>query len=78
MEKTSLESFNKPDPVFADKIMLNGQYYSKNQNERKDIHTILYYVDKNNPLSSDLFEQNKDPQFKNWEWAVRNYYNLPD
>jgi len=78
LEKTSLESFNKPDPVFADKIMLNGQYYSKNQNERKDIHTILYYVDKNNPLSSDLFEQNKDPQFKNWEWAVRNYYNLPD
>ena len=77
LEKGPLESFNKPDPVFVNKIMLNGRYYSQ-QESTKDIHTILYYVDRANPLDLSFPDQSKlDSQFNNWEWAVRKYYNLP-
>ncbi|MDO8496605.1 MAG: transglycosylase domain-containing protein [bacterium] len=77
LENGPIESFNKPDPVFVNKIMLNGRYYSQ-QESTKDIHTILYYVDRANPLDLSFPDQSKlDPQFNNWEWAVRKYYNLP-
>ncbi len=77
LEKAPIESFNRPDPVFTSKIMLSGHYYPQ-QGSTEDIHTILYYVDRANPLSlSSPIEPKLDSQFDNWEWAVRKYYNLP-
>lgn len=70
LEKIPMDSFNKPSPVFSDKPMLNGQY-------SQDIHNILYYVDIKNPLGPIPTNPTEDPQFKNWEWAVRSYFNLP-
>lgn len=78
LEKMPLETFNRPDPVFVDKIMLNGQYFYQSESAVNDIHNILYYVDRNNPLSVFPLQPQSDPQFNNWEWAVRKYYSLPN
>ena len=69
------ESFNKPDPVFANKIMLNGSYiYKKSADSPPEIHSILYYVNKKDPLGSFPADPANDPQFNNWEWAIRSVY----
>lgn len=62
------ENFLKPDPIVTDHIMLNGDYHGYD-----GIHTILYYVDKNNPLNAAPSNPSSDPQFKNWEEAVRRW-----
>jgi len=39
-------------------------------------HTILHYISKKNPLSSDTSQD--DPQYKNWEAAIQNWVgNVP-
>jgi len=44
--------------------MLNGTAGPQN-------HSILYYVNKNNPLIEG--SSVNDSQFQNWEWAVNNW-----
>ncbi len=57
------EQFNPPDPVTSNKPMFNGNYvYVNPDTNQKEVHSILYYVDKNSP------------QFNNWEWAVSHYF----
>ena len=69
------ENFNKPDPVFTDKIMLNGQYlYTKSGDSSKEVHTILYYANKNSPLGPFPVDPAVDSQFNNWEAVVKSYY----
>ncbi len=69
------ESFTKPEPVLSDKIMLNGTYlYQSPNSATPEIHTILYYVDRNNPLGGFPGNPDADPQFSNWEWAVHNLF----
>jgi len=36
-------------------------------------HSILYYLDKDDPRGDAPKNPDQDPQFKNWEKAVRNY-----
>lgn len=60
------ESFNNPDPaVTGNKPMLDGEYIINGQ-----VHDILYYVDKNNPLGPIRENPGVDPQFINWELPV--------
>lgn len=66
-----IEDFQKPDPVFTEKTMLNGNYFDENG----ETHTILHYVDKNDIRGPIPLNQVSDPQYNNWEWAVKNYYN---
>ncbi len=47
---------------------------------RQDVHSILYWVDKDTPTGPIPSNPQKDPQFKYWEygvlnWAARNGYN---
>lgn len=65
LEETSPEYFTQPDPVFTDKPILNGQYYGSD-----GIHSILYYVNKNDPTGTAPSNPGNDPQFNNWEAAV--------
>ncbi len=37
-------------------------------------HSILYYVDKDNPRGPAPTNPASDPQFNNWEYGVRRYY----
>ncbi len=45
------------------------------------IHSILYWVDKNNPRGLQPQNPENDPQFERWEYSVRNwveYNNIPE
>ncbi|MEK7658171.1 MAG: PBP1A family penicillin-binding protein [Patescibacteria group bacterium] len=64
------ETFNNPTiEEKSEKTMLDGEY--KNQNG--EIHNILYYTDKNNPLGPEPLNPADDHQFNNWETAVQNW-----
>ncbi len=55
---------------------LATEYTPKEMREEKvvkQIHSILYWVDKNNPLGPNPAFPDDDPQFKLWEYAVRNW-----
>ncbi|MBI3685341.1 PBP1A family penicillin-binding protein [Candidatus Azambacteria bacterium] len=41
----------------------------------KEIHTILQYVDKNNPLGDPRKTPSDDPQYDNWERGVSEWLN---
>ncbi len=64
------EEFPRPEPVFIDKIMLNGNY----KDEDGQHHTILYYIDKNDPRGSIPLNPSDDPQYNNWEWSIQNNF----
>lgn len=66
------ESFIKPDPVSSSKIMLNGEYLP--QDPSLGIHSILYYVDRSDPLGPAPARPDADVQFPNWEWTVQAAY----
>lgn len=82
LEGTPPELFTKPDPIQTSKPILNGDYMAGRQ-----IHDILYYIDKNNPQGPYPVDPEADPQFQNWEkpvlaWANQhiqdfNNYNQP-
>ena len=57
------------------KPILAGNYTANNQ-----IHTILYYVDKNDPTGPPPADPAADPQFNNWETGVINWaqQNIPN
>lgn len=78
------ETFTRPDPVFSEKPMLNGQYivnYSSGSQNYPQIHDLLFYVDKNDPQGPPPAEPENDSQFHNWEepvitWAKTNIGNF--
>jgi 1A family penicillin-binding protein len=39
-----------------------------------DVHNILYYVNKDDPLGEKPKNPKDDPQYKNWEKGVKKYY----
>jgi 1A family penicillin-binding protein len=64
------ETFNKGVETNLSEIqkpMLNGQY-------GYDIHDILYYIDKNNPLGPIPQNPYDDSQFKNWETSAQIWW----
>lgn len=65
---TPPEQFIKPDPITTDKIMLNGSYHGPG-----GIHTVLFYINKNDPLGSHPSNPYSDPQFTNWEASVQKW-----
>ncbi|MEK9173478.1 MAG: PBP1A family penicillin-binding protein [Patescibacteria group bacterium] len=69
------ETFTKPETPIPQKPILRGDYLSN-----KVIHSILYYVDRENPDGPYPDNPGKDPQFKNWEAGVVDWArkNLPD
>jgi membrane carboxypeptidase/penicillin-binding protein len=67
------EFFNRPEPSpAAEKLMLNGNYLGENN----QVHDILYYVDKNDPLGPLPENPEIDSQFLNWEEPVKNWRPL--
>jgi len=62
------ESFSRPDPVFPEKPILRGDYTAGGQ-----IHTILSYVDRRDPLGAPPADPGADSQFINWETSVLNW-----
>ena len=77
ISKYPSESFNDPAPLEpTTKPMLNGQYIitsTVNGVPKIQIHSILYYINKNDPLGPIPQNPSDDSQFINWETAVMNW-----
>ena len=63
------KTFLKPSPIFTENPILRGEF--------PEIRSILFYLDKNNPLAGPPLNPSSDPQFENWErgvleWAKEN------
>ncbi len=78
------ESFTSPAPLPPiNKPMLDGQYLvsttSPNGITSNQVHSILYYVDKNDPTGAAPANPMSDPQFLDWETGVLNWAskNMP-
>lgn len=59
--------------IKKDKYCLANDNCPDGEKEKKKFfsgHTILYYIDKNDPLGEGPKKPEKDSQFKNWEKAV--------
>lgn len=69
LPETSSTTFVQPNPIPPTKPVLDGNYLINNQ-----VHTILYYVDKNDPTGPDPTDPSSDPQFHNWEIGVQNWW----
>ncbi|HEY4525540.1 MAG TPA: transglycosylase domain-containing protein [Candidatus Paceibacterota bacterium] len=69
--------FVEPVQLIRENPVLNGDFSPDGQ-----IHSLLFYIDKNNPLGPKPENPNKDPQFNNWEsavldWAGKNGFSPP-
>ena len=62
------EDFPRPQPIFTEKPVLNNQLVINNE-----IHTLLYYIDKKDPLGPAPIDPKNDSQFENWEGPVRQW-----
>ncbi|MBI5306066.1 PBP1A family penicillin-binding protein [Candidatus Wolfebacteria bacterium] len=71
LKNQPIETFIKPEDNNENikKPMINGDLNNLNG----EIHEILYYVDKNNPLGDQPQNPDFDPQFQNWEIPVKNW-----
>ncbi len=84
LKKYEPKFFAKPDPIqTTSKPMLNGEYIYQsavNGITKPQIHSILYYVDKSDPLGPIPTNPYNDPQFNNWENGVADWTkaNLPN
>lgn len=85
-----LEPFTRPEPILVQKPMLRGSYtvtYALGSQQFPQIHSLLYYVDKDDPHGPAPLRPESDPQFENWEATVLQWaqatipqfasYNLP-
>ncbi len=84
LKKRPLISFNKPNPITVQKPMFNKEHivnYIVGNKVYPQIHDLLFYVDKNDPLGPQPLQPENDSQFKNWEdpilqWAQQNVPNF--
>jgi len=85
LKKYDSEPFTRPEtPAYSPKPMMNGEYIWKpfvDGVARPQVHSILFYVDKNNPLGPVPENPQEDLQFENWElgvweWAKENIPNF--
>ncbi len=66
------ENFNKPDPIENTNPILLGQLP-----EGDSPHSILYYIDKNNPQGLAPKESSTDSLYNAFEVGVKNWLNPP-
>jgi len=64
IQKQGVESFTAPNPGYINKPMMNGQYQNSIGGSLQ-IHSLLYYIDKNNPLGPIPLNPANDSQFYN-------------
>ena len=72
LPKFNKEEFTPAEITPVDKPMLNGNYIIQSPTGF-EIHTILYWVDKNNPLGEKPLNPYNDPQFARWEYSVSKW-----
>jgi len=66
LPKLSKQGFNEPEQATTSKPMLNGEL-------GEEYHSILHYVDKNDPLGKIPENLNQDLQHSHWEAGILNW-----
>ena len=66
-----IENFIKPDPIQNINPILLGKFP-----EGEEPHSILHYIDKNNPLGQPIQNPNSDPMYIQWEEGIKKWLNL--
>jgi membrane carboxypeptidase/penicillin-binding protein PbpC len=61
------ENFTPPDTITNTKPILIGQL------PQGDVNTILYYIDKSNPLGQSPSNPSQDPQYAMWQIGINNW-----
>jgi penicillin-binding protein 1C len=73
LKNLPVEYFDKPDPIDpSTPAIIRGLW----QNDGTNVHSILYWIDKNNPLGQQPLNPQSDPQYINWEYGVQNWWNV--
>jgi len=67
VESNPIENFTPPDPITNRNYVLLGQL------PPGDPNTILYYIDKNNPLGPQPQSPASDPQYFLWQTGINNW-----
>lgn len=67
VSSSPVENFTPPDPITNRSPVLLGQL------PPGDTHTILYYVDKNNPSGPQPQNPASDPQYFSWQAGINNW-----
>lgn len=90
LAKLPEESFSQPEinrvgvkPIIRGEYIDTSNIFSLLQENKtidvtaiyQNIHSILYYVDKSNPLGPNPQNPADDPQYENWEYAVQAWKN---
>ncbi len=71
LENQPIEFFNKPDFISEpDKPILKGEYIINNE-----VHDILYYINKDDPLGPPPSNPESDPQFWNWQNSLSLWWS---
>lgn len=87
--------FPSPEPIYANKSILNGSYFGETtaridvdsqklataltpphkikEKKFRSVHTILRYINKDDPTGSAPENPESDPQFHNWESAIQEW-----
>ncbi len=61
------QKFKNPGPVSSEKLMLGGDI------DKKEPHTILYYIKKEDPTGPVPKNPEEDPQYSSWETGLKNW-----
>ena len=68
------EQFQAPDPIpQTTKPILRGVWLGDEINP--SVHSLLYWVDRKNPLGPAPTNPQDDSQFNRWEYGVQNWFN---
>jgi len=67
VSSSPIENFTPPDPITNRSPILLGEL------QPGDTHTILYYVDKNNPSGPQPQDPASDPQYVIWQAGIDNW-----
>lgn len=77
-----IRGFWQGGDTFTTDILSGGQANeytptsTKKEQSITNVHTILYWVDKNNPLGERPLHPEKDPLYTNWEYGVQKWWNI--
>lgn len=77
-----LRGFWQGGQTFVTDIISNALATEYTPNEYKketsitNVHTILYWIDKNNPLGQKNPGPSSDSQYRNWEYGVQNWWQV--
>jgi len=79
ISKRPVEYFTRPNYQTISKPMFNGQYINQLGNTLQ-VHSLLFYTDKNDPLGTIPRNPQNDPQFDLWETSAIEWArsSIPD